>query len=91
MHPELRKHAEHGGPLQRPPKSSVGASAHPPAQLLRVNDAEDPRPRRRQLKAKGDVDNPYAVGVSAMQKAGNLKKGTLQATKQGIRARKHDA
>lgn len=37
-----------------------------------------------QLKAKG-VANPYAVGVSAMQKAGNLKKGTLQATKQGIR------
>ena len=37
-----------------------------------------------QLKAKG-VANPYAVGVSAMQKAGNLKKGTLQATKQGVR------
>jgi hypothetical protein len=37
-----------------------------------------------QLKAKG-VANPYAVGVSAMQKAGNLKKGTLQATKQGIK------
>ena len=38
----------------------------------------------RQLKAKG-VGNPYAVGVSAMQKAGNLKKGSLQATKQGVR------
>jgi hypothetical protein len=38
-----------------------------------------------QLKAKGNVDNPYAVAVSAMQKAGNLKKGTLQATKQGVR------
>jgi hypothetical protein len=37
-----------------------------------------------QLKAKG-VANPYAVGVSAMQKAGNLKKGTLQATKKGIK------
>jgi hypothetical protein len=37
-----------------------------------------------QLKAKG-VSNPYAVGVSAMQKAGNLKKGTLEATKQGVR------
>jgi hypothetical protein len=37
-----------------------------------------------QLKAKG-VANPYAVGVSAMQKAGNLKQGTLQATKQGIK------
>jgi hypothetical protein len=39
----------------------------------------------KQLKAKGNVDNPYAVAVSAMQRAGNLKKGTLQATKQGIR------
>jgi hypothetical protein len=39
----------------------------------------------RQLKAKGNVDNPWAVGVSAMQKAGNLKKGTLKATKQGVR------
>ena len=38
----------------------------------------------RQLAAKG-VDNPYAVGVSAMQKAGNLKKGTVQATKQGVK------
>jgi len=37
-----------------------------------------------QLKAKG-VANPYAVGVSAMQKAGNLKKGTVEATKQGVR------
>lgn len=37
-----------------------------------------------QLKAKG-VANPYAVGVSAMQKAGNLKQGTLKATKQGVR------
>lgn len=39
----------------------------------------------KQLKAKGDVDNPYAVAVSAMQKAGNLKKGTVQATRQGIK------
>jgi len=39
----------------------------------------------RQLKAKGDVSNPYAVAVSAMKKAGNLKKGTTQATNQGIR------
>jgi hypothetical protein len=37
-----------------------------------------------QLKAKG-VANPYAVGVSAMQKAGNLKKGTVEATKQGVK------
>ena len=36
------------------------------------------------IKAKGDVDNPYAVAVSAMQKAGNLKKGSLQATKKGV-------
>jgi hypothetical protein len=39
----------------------------------------------KQLKAKGNVDDPYAVAVSAMQKAGNLKKGSLQATKQGVR------
>jgi len=39
----------------------------------------------KQLKAKGDVNNPWAVGVAAMQKAGNLKKGTVQATKQGVR------
>ena len=38
----------------------------------------------RELAAKG-VDNPYAVGVSAMQKAGNLKKGTVQATRQWIK------
>ena len=38
----------------------------------------------RQLRARGVAD-PYAVGVSAMQKAGNLKKGTLQATWQGVR------
>jgi hypothetical protein len=36
------------------------------------------------IKAKGAVDNPYAVAVSAMQKAGNLKKGTLKPTKQGV-------
>jgi hypothetical protein len=39
----------------------------------------------KQLKAKGNVNDPYAVAVSAMQKAANLKKGTVQATKQGIR------
>ena len=39
----------------------------------------------RQLLAAKGVANPYAVGVSAMQKAGNLKKGTLQATKQGVK------
>ena len=39
----------------------------------------------KQLKDKGNVDNPYAVAVSAMQRAGNLKKGTVQATRQGIK------
>jgi hypothetical protein len=38
----------------------------------------------RQLRGKG-VENPYAVGVAAMQKAGNLKKGSLEPTKQGVR------
>ena len=37
-----------------------------------------------QLKANG-VANPYAVGVSAMQRAGNLKPGTVQATRQGVK------
>jgi hypothetical protein len=37
------------------------------------------------IKARGHVDNPYAVAVSAMQKAGNLKQGTLKATKQGVK------
>jgi len=36
------------------------------------------------IKARGDVDSPYAVAVSAMQKAGNLKKGTLKPTKKGV-------
>jgi len=39
----------------------------------------------RQLKAKGNVDDPCAVGVSAMQRAGNLKPGTVQATPQGVK------
>lgn len=37
------------------------------------------------IKARGGVDNPYAVAVAAMQKSGNLKQGTLKATKQGIK------
>ena len=37
------------------------------------------------IKARGHVDNPYAVAVAAMQKAGNLKKGSLKATKQGTK------
>lgn len=44
------------------------------------------------IKARGGVDNPYAVAVSAMQKAGNLKKGSLKATKQGtLRGSKSEA
>lgn len=39
----------------------------------------------RKIKARGGVSNPYAVAVSAMQKAGNLKPGTLKATKQGAK------
>ncbi|HEY1881376.1 MAG TPA: hypothetical protein VGG68_15725 [Caulobacteraceae bacterium] len=37
------------------------------------------------IKARGGVSNPWAVAVSAMQKSGNLKAGTLQATKQGVK------
>jgi hypothetical protein len=37
----------------------------------------------KEIKARGGVSNPWAVGVSAMQKAGNLKPGSLKATKQG--------
>ena len=39
----------------------------------------------KRLKARGGVSNPWAVGVSAMQKAGNLKSGTLEATRQGVK------
>jgi hypothetical protein len=39
----------------------------------------------KRIKARGGVDNPYAVAVSAMHKAGNLKPGTLSATKQGTK------
>jgi len=38
----------------------------------------------RQLAAKG-VPNAREVGVAAMQKAGNLKPGTTEATAQGVR------
>ena len=37
-----------------------------------------------QLKEKG-YKNPYAVAVSALQKSGNLKKGTAKATAKGAR------
>jgi len=44
------------------------------------------------IKARGGVDNPYAVAVSAMQRAGNLKRGSLKATKQGaMRGAKSEA
>ena len=36
------------------------------------------------IKAKGGVDNPYAVATAALQKAGDLKKGTNQPTRQGV-------
>ena len=39
----------------------------------------------RQLKAKGNVDNPYAVATATLQRSGSLKPGTAQATKKGIR------
>ena len=38
-----------------------------------------------QLKNKPNIDSPYAVAVSQLQKAGDLKKGSLEATKQGVR------
>jgi hypothetical protein len=38
----------------------------------------------QKIAAKGDVKNPYAVATAAMQKAGNLKPGTQQPTKQGV-------
>lgn len=36
-----------------------------------------------QLKAKG-VANPYAIATSQLQKAGDLKKGSTQATPKGV-------
>ena len=39
-----------------------------------------------QLKAKGkDKSSAYAIATSALQKSGNLKKGTQQATSKGIK------
>ena len=37
------------------------------------------------IKAAGSAKNPWAAAVASQQRAGNLKKGTLQATKQGVR------
>jgi len=39
----------------------------------------------KKIKAKGGVDNPYAVAVSTLQRSGSLKPGTLKATKKGVR------
>lgn len=40
----------------------------------------------RQLKAKGHGDkSAYAIATKALQKSGNLKKGTQQATAKGKR------
>ena len=39
----------------------------------------------RQLKAKGiDKKGSYAISTAALQKSGNLKKGTNKPTKKGI-------
>jgi len=35
------------------------------------------------IKAAGSAKNPWAAAVASQQKAGNLKKGTVTATKQG--------
>jgi hypothetical protein len=37
------------------------------------------------IKAAGSAKNPWAAAVASQQKAGNLKPGTLKATKQGVR------
>ena len=37
------------------------------------------------IKAAGSARNPWAAAVASQQKAGNLKQGTLKATKQGVR------
>jgi hypothetical protein len=38
----------------------------------------------REIKKSGSGVNPYAVATASLQKAGDLKKGTNQATKQGV-------
>jgi hypothetical protein len=46
----------------------------------------------QRIKAAGSAKNPWAAAVASQQKAGNLKKGTLQATKQGqMRGSKSEA
>lgn len=39
----------------------------------------------QKIKAQGGAVNPYAAAVSSLQKAGDIKKGTLEATKQGVK------
>ena len=38
----------------------------------------------KRIKAKGKVSNPWAVATAALQKAGELKKGSNKPTKKGI-------
>jgi len=35
------------------------------------------------IKAAGSAANPWAAAVASQQRAGNLQKGSLKATKQG--------
>jgi hypothetical protein len=39
----------------------------------------------KKIKAKGGVDNPWAVATSSLQKAGDLKKGTNKPTEKGVK------
>jgi hypothetical protein len=39
----------------------------------------------KEIKKKSPGVNPYAVATASLQKAGDLKKGTREATKKGIR------
>jgi hypothetical protein len=38
----------------------------------------------QKIKAAGSAVNPWAAAVASQQKAGNLKPGTLEPTKQGV-------
>jgi hypothetical protein len=39
----------------------------------------------KRIKAKGKVDNPYAVATAALQKAGDLKPGSNKPTAKGVK------
>jgi hypothetical protein len=39
----------------------------------------------KEIKKKSPGINPYAVAMASLQKAGDLKKGTREATKKGVR------